>query len=73
MIILSDLRFGQTGGWDSPDAPFIFNYTIFQDASGKVHITRARPPFNKADFNRMFSSLFARIKGRSDVKPENAG
>jgi inner membrane protein len=59
-LIFNDLRFGQAGGWESPDAPFVFYYFLQHPSKNLLVVQRGR--FAKADKNS-FRSLMDRIKG----------
>lgn len=39
---LSDLRFGQVGGWYRPDAPFVFRYALAEGADNDLVIQKGR-------------------------------
>ncbi|MFM2135976.1 MAG: hypothetical protein RL021_1376 [Bacteroidota bacterium] len=41
-VYLSDLRFGQVGGWYQPDAPFVFRYALAAGANNDLVIQKGR-------------------------------
>lgn len=41
-IFLSDLRFGQVGGWYRQDAPFVFRYALAENADNDLVIQKGR-------------------------------
>ena len=64
-ITLADLRFGQMAGWDSPQAPFIFQYEFQISQDKKLHISQPRPMMSYENGDQFISSLWRRIKGIS--------
>jgi hypothetical protein len=59
IIIFSDTRFGQLGGWFQKNTPFVFNFDIKQRGN-KLLIEQSK--FANFD-SRAISSLYERIKG----------
>ncbi len=60
-VYFNDIRFGQLGGWDSPDSAFVFSYKLRKDADNSTALNRSR---FKTSFGEAFSSLVNRIKGK---------
>lgn len=59
-IDFHDMRFGQLGGWDNPNAGFVFSYNITQGTQHQANINQGR---FKASTGEAFHSLVRRIKG----------
>lgn len=59
-LVFNDLRFGQVGGWEKPDAPFVFHYYLKNPARNVLVVQRGR--FANAG-KGAFHSLVKRIKG----------
>ncbi|TAH41554.1 MAG: metal-dependent hydrolase [Bacteroidetes bacterium] len=59
-VQFSDLRFGQIGGWSSPQVPFVFRYYLNENANNDLLIQQGRIDASKRDGIR---SLVERIKG----------
>lgn len=59
-INFHDLRFGQIGGWDDPQAAFVFSYYITRGAHNHATINQGR---FEASTGAAFNSLIRRIKG----------
>lgn len=60
VLMINDLRFGQIGGWEKPDAPFVFHFLLSHPADDRLIIQKGRMAmFNQND---MFS-LLKRIYG----------
>lgn len=59
-LYLNDLRFGQIGGWDGRDAPFVFQFKLATDADNSIIIQRGR---RMASGKEAFSKMIRRIKG----------
>jgi inner membrane protein len=55
-----DMRFGQIGGWDDPNAPFVFTYQITKTAYNMPSINEGR---YEASTGKAFESLWKRIRG----------
>lgn len=59
-IYFSDIRFGQLGGWNNSEVPFVFRYTLHEKANNDLVIQRGRMAFSGRDAIR---SLIERVKG----------
>ncbi len=59
--LLYDMRFGQAGGWDDPNAPFVFSMTLLPQKDGSVRVEKS--DWRKARMSGM-SSLLKRISGK---------
>jgi inner membrane protein len=59
-VILSDMRFGQIGGWYKPDAEFVFNFKLAVNCYNKDALQKGR--FESFD-NDAIPQLIRRIKG----------
>ncbi|MEI6817508.1 MAG: metal-dependent hydrolase [Bacteroidota bacterium] len=55
-----DLRFGQTGKFDSKDAPFVFSYALGKSDDTKMSLQKGR---FQGSLSETFSNLYSRIKG----------
>jgi inner membrane protein len=64
LFIMSDLRFGQVGGWYIPDAPFVFSYNLFKDADNAMVIQQGR---KKASSPEALRKLLDRIRGVNEI------
>ncbi len=60
-LVFMDLRFGQIGGWENGDAPFVFQYKLTRDANNDVMIQRGRM---KASAGEALKSMIKRIQGK---------
>ena len=60
VVIFSDLRMGQLGGWADPTAPFVFRYFLTERQNNSLMIQQGRM---KAMQEGAFGKLFERIKG----------
>ena len=60
VINFSDIRFGQIGGWYTPQAPFVFNFNLQLKENSKLSLQQGR---FKSINSKDLSLLFARIKG----------
>ncbi len=60
-LYLSDIRFGTVGGWDNPNADFVFKYCLAKNANNDLVIQRGR--FKSAGRDAL-ASLYFRICGR---------
>jgi len=60
VIIFSDMRFGQIGGWDSGDAPFVFQYRLLKGSNNTMVIQNGR---FRASGGEALTSMIHRIKG----------
>jgi inner membrane protein len=61
MVVFSDLRMGQLGGWADPTAPFVFRYFLTQRENNSLMIQKGRMA---AMQDGAFEKLWERIKGR---------
>lgn len=59
-LYLNDIRFGQEGGWDNPNAAFVFKFKL-NEQTKTAEMSRAR--FN-GTLGDALSSLINRIKGK---------
>ncbi|MGB3075621.1 MAG: metal-dependent hydrolase, partial [Chitinophagales bacterium] len=59
-INFHDMRFGQIGGWDNPNADFVFSYYITKEPGNYVNINQGR---FEASTGEAFNSLIRRIRG----------
>ncbi len=59
-LVFNDLRFGQIGGWNSGDAPFVFQFKLAKDVNNDVVIQRGR---FKASNGKAINEMIERIKG----------
>ena len=59
-IQFSDLRFGQIGGWASPNVPFVFRYYLNENSNNDLLIQQGRIKASSSDGIR---TLVERIKG----------
>jgi len=64
-VVLNDLRFGQTGGWYKPDAPFVFRYALSENANNDLVIQRGRM---EASSGEAIRQLLRRISGCPTVQ-----
>jgi len=60
-LLFNDLRFGQAGGWDNPEAPFVFNYFLKDTGDNSLVVQRGRFEEVRKD---AFRSLVNRIMGK---------
>lgn len=60
-IYFNDIRFGQLGGWDTPDSAFVFSFKLNKNADNTMALNRSR---FKTSFGDAFYSLVNRVKGR---------
>ena len=60
VVIFSDLRMGQLGGWADPTAPFVFRYFLTDRPNNTMLIQQGRM---QAMENGAFGKLLQRIKG----------
>lgn len=60
-LVFCDLRFGQTGGWDDGNAPFVFRYQLSEHADNTMVIQSGRL---KASGSKSFNSMMKRIRGK---------
>lgn len=60
-LYFSDIRFGQTIGWDEPNSNFVFRYIIGKEGENDLLIQRGRM---EGSTKKAFASLWERIKGR---------
>ena len=60
VVIFSDLRMGQLGGWSNPEAPFVFRYFITERPNNSMMIQQGRM---EAMQDGALGKLFRRIKG----------
>jgi len=60
VVVFSDLRMGQLGGWADPEAPFVFRYFLKERPNNSLMIQQGRM---KAMQDGAFESLWNRIKG----------
>ena len=59
-LLINDLRFGQIGGWEKPEAPFVFHFVLSHPADDRLIIQKGRMAmFNQDDM----LSLLKRIYG----------
>jgi inner membrane protein len=59
---ISDLRFGQTGGWEGAEAPFVFRYALTPGADNDLVIQKGRM---EAFSGESVRSLWNRMLGRT--------
>ncbi len=59
-LIFSDLRFGQIGGWNTGDAPFVFHFNLEPGVNNDVVIQRGRL---RASSGKAIRDMVERIKG----------
>lgn len=60
--VLSDLRFGQVGGWDQPAAPFVFRYALSSGANNDLVIQKGRmEAMNPAAVQRLWNRMMGRM------------
>ncbi len=64
-VVLNDLRFGQTGGWYKPDAPFVFRYALSENANNDLVIQRGRM---EASSGEAIRQILRRISGCPTVQ-----
>ena len=57
-VIMSDLRFGQVGGWSNPKAPFVFQYYFGKHADNSLVFQRGRM---KASSSEALKTMWQRI------------
>lgn len=60
VVVFSDLRMGQLGGWADPTAPFVFRYFLTERKNNSLVIQRGRM---QALQDGAFMKLWERIKG----------
>jgi len=60
VVIFSDLRMGQLGGWANPAAPFVFRYFLSERPNNSLMIQKGRM---EAMQDGAFGKLWNRIKG----------
>jgi inner membrane protein len=60
VVIFSDLRMGQLGGWANPKAPFVFRYFLTERPNNSMMIQQGRM---QAMQDGAFGKLWRRIKG----------
>jgi len=60
VVIFSDLRMGQLGGWADPAAPFVFRYFLTERQNNSLMIQKGRMQSMQ---DGAFGKLFQRIKG----------
>ena len=60
-LIFNDMRFGQIGGWNTGDAPFVFQFKLAKIAKNDVLIQRGR---YKASSGKALHEMIERIKGK---------
>ncbi|MBK8228610.1 MAG: metal-dependent hydrolase [Flavobacteriales bacterium] len=61
-LVLSDIRFGQTGS-PSPETPFVMRYRLIPDGDD-LRVEAVPPPvLDKAEFNAAIAGLWTRLKG----------
>ena len=60
-LIVSDIKFGQMGGWVHGDGSFIFSYRLIPVDAGHIRIERFGREFG--DAGKAFEQLVARIRG----------
>jgi inner membrane protein len=66
-IWFNDLRFGQIGGWEKPDAPFAFSFDLSADADNAMVVQKGRIEGTKRE---MIHSLWNRMWGFSVTRYE---
>ncbi|HYV93036.1 MAG TPA: metal-dependent hydrolase [Chitinophagales bacterium] len=59
-VSISDMRFGQMGGWYDSNAPYVFNYRLQMGADNSIELQSTRFEGNSKG---AFSKLIERIKG----------
>lgn len=59
-IYFSDIRFGQIGGWENNNAPFVFRYSLAENANNDLVIQKGRIAMSGG---KAIRSLIKRIKG----------
>lgn len=42
LLLFSDMRFGQNGGWHQSQAPFVFNFVLERKAQGRLNLQQGR-------------------------------
>lgn len=68
LLIFSDMRFGQIGGWYIPQAPFVFNFDLQVKKENRLSLQQGRfKSFNSKDLE----ILFRRIKGEQEFEGLN--
>ena len=60
-LLVSDIKFGQMGGWVHGDGSFIFSYRLIPVGAGRIRLERFQREFN--DAGSAFMQLIERIKG----------
>ena len=61
LIFFNDIRFGQLGGWNTPDSSFVFSFKLNKDSNNSAALSRTK---FKTSFADAFSNLITRIKGK---------
>jgi len=56
----NDMRFGQIGGWEKPNAKFAFAFDLTEDADNSIVVQKGRM---EGSTRKMFGSMWQRIKG----------
>ena len=62
-VLLNDLRFGLTRGWDNASGDFVFQYRISKEPNGEVVIEKVE--LAREEGKRLLSSWWERVKGKS--------
>ena len=60
-VYFNDIRFGQMGGWNSPDSSFVFSFKLNKNVDNSMALNRSR---FKTSVSDAFVSLVNRIKGK---------